>query len=119
MIRRPPRSTLFPYTTLFRSHASHLAAEAAGRGVERVVALGGDGTVHEVANGLLPARSGAALAVVPVGSGNDFAKLTGIYPHRRDIQRAVAKIVTAAPRRSDPGRVLDEDFVHTKGLGLR
>src|SRR2546426_6745375 len=35
MIRRPPRSTLFPYTTLFRSHARHalLGARAAGDGV--------------------------------------------------------------------------------------
>ena len=99
-------------------HAGRLAAEAAGRGVERLIALGGDGTVHEVANGLLRARSGAALAVVPVGSGNDFAKLTGIYPYRRDIERAVAKIATAAPRRFDAGRVLGEYFVNTMGLGF-
>ena len=56
--------------------------------------------------------------MVPVGSGNDFAKLTGIYPHRRDIERAVAKIVTAAPRRFDAGRVLGEYFVNTMGLGF-
>jgi len=97
---------------------TRLAAEAAARGVERVIALGGDGTVHEVANGLLRARSRAALAVVPVGSGNDFAKLTGVYAHRHVVERAVAKIVTATPRRFDAGRVLDEYFVNSMGFGF-
>ena len=47
-------------------HATRLAAAAAARGVERVIALGGDGTVHEVANGLLQAGSHALFAVIPV-----------------------------------------------------
>src|SRR3712207_7143873 len=39
MIRRPPRSTLFPYTTLFRSAAGHTGAAEAVVGVERVLLL--------------------------------------------------------------------------------
>src|SRR5207247_11093629 len=50
-------------------HATHLAGEAAGRGVERVIALGGDGAVHEVANGLQRARSRALIADVTGGCG--------------------------------------------------
>ena len=40
-----------------------------------IIAAGGDGTVHEVVNGLMQAGSGASLGVIPLGSGDDFAKL--------------------------------------------
>src|SRR3989449_7355379 len=43
MIRRPPRSTLFPYTTLFRS-----AREAHAQGFDALVSYGGDGTAMEI-----------------------------------------------------------------------
>jgi diacylglycerol kinase (ATP) len=97
-------------------HGQELALEAVTRGARHVVAVGGDGTVHEVANGLLHADADAALGVVPVGSGNDFAKLVGLYGH--DPARAVARIVTARSRRFDAGRVLDEWFVNTVGFGF-
>ena len=97
-------------------HATALAAEAARNGARCVVAVGGDGAVHEVANGLLAAGSGASLAVVPVGSGNDFAKLLGVQRH--DIPRAVARIATAVEQRFDAGRALGEYFVNTLGFGF-
>ncbi|MGH7537916.1 MAG: diacylglycerol/lipid kinase family protein [Gemmatimonadales bacterium] len=97
-------------------HATALATEAARAGARCVIAVGGDGAVHEVANGLLAAGSEACLGVVPVGSGNDFAKLVGVYRH--DISRAVARLVTAVIRRFDAGRVLDEFFVNTMGFGF-
>lgn len=97
-------------------HATALAAAAARSGARCVVAVGGDGAVHEVANGLLTARSEAALGVVPIGTGNDFAKLAGVYRH--DVPRAVARLATAVVRRFDAGRVLDEYFVNTLGFGF-
>jgi diacylglycerol kinase (ATP) len=97
-------------------HATELAAAAAQNGAERVVAVGGDGAVHEVANGLLAARSSAAFGVVPIGTGNDFAKLTGVYRH--SVDRAVARLVTAATQRFDAGKVLSEFFVNTLGFGF-
>ena len=97
-------------------HGQDLAAEAARRGARHVVAVGGDGTVHEVANGLLNADADAALGVVPIGSGNDFAKLVGVYRH--DPARAVARIVTARSRQFDVGRVFDEWFVNSLGFGF-
>jgi YegS/Rv2252/BmrU family lipid kinase len=97
-------------------HGTELAAQAAQAGARYVIAVGGDGTVHEVANGLLGTHSDAALGVVPIGSGNDFAKLVGVYRH--DPARAIARLVTARPQRFDAGRVLDEWFVNSMGFGF-
>lgn len=97
-------------------HATDLAERAARGGAHRVVAVGGDGVVHEVANGLLRAGSQAVLGVVPVGSGNDFAKLAGVYKHRPE--RAVARLVTAQTKAFDVGRVDGEWFVNSMGFGF-
>src|SRR5262249_61943366 len=53
-------------------HATELARAAAQSGARCLIAVGGDGAVHEVANGLLAARASTALGVVPIGTGNDF-----------------------------------------------
>ena len=97
-------------------HGQELATEAARQGATHVVAVGGDGTVHEVANGLLCTKTDAALGVVPIGSGNDFAKLVGQFGY--DPARAVARLVTAQSRRFDAGRVLGEWFVNSVGFGF-
>ena len=97
-------------------HGQELAAQAVTQGARHIVAVGGDGTVHEVANGLLQSDSDAALGVIPIGSGNDFAKMTGVYRH--DPVRAVARLVTARSRRFDAGRVLNEWFVNSVGFGF-
>jgi diacylglycerol kinase family enzyme len=64
-----------------RGHAATLAQRAAKDGMDVVVALGGDGTVNEVANGVLsegPGPSAPAIAVVPGGSTNVFARAIGM-----------------------------------------
>ncbi len=59
--------------------AIDLARQAAESGFDRVIAAGGDGTVHEVANGLLRSqRSNVVLGVWPIGSANDFAFSIGM-----------------------------------------
>jgi YegS/Rv2252/BmrU family lipid kinase len=93
-----------------------LARRGAHAEFDCVVALGGDGTVHEIANGLLEAGGTVALGVVPVGSGDDFAKLVGSRPH--DVAGAVAHIVAGRVRRFDVGRALDEYFVNSMGFGF-
>jgi diacylglycerol kinase (ATP) len=71
-------------------HASTVAAEALRGGERFLVAVGGDGTVHEVVNGMLeddrPVSEGAILGVVAAGSGCDFVKTFGLP---QDVPRAV------------------------------
>jgi len=66
--------------TVYPTHATELAKQAGEQGYDMVIAMGGDGTVHEVVNGLmqLPEGSRPILGVVPVGSGNDFAHAIGV-----------------------------------------
>lgn len=61
-------------------HATELAKQAADQGFDAVVALGGDGTVHEIVNGLMeiPEDRRPLLAAVPIGSGNDFCANAGV-----------------------------------------
>ena len=97
-------------------HGVELAARAVRAGARHVVAVGGDGTVHEVANGLLQSVERAALGVVPIGTGNDFAKLVGLARHSPT--HAVRQLVTARTVAFDVGRVFDEYFVNSAGVGF-
>jgi YegS/Rv2252/BmrU family lipid kinase len=62
--------------TQYAGHARELASTATARGYERVVAVGGDGTVYEVANGL--AGTETTLGIIPAGTGNDTAGNLGV-----------------------------------------
>jgi diacylglycerol kinase (ATP) len=84
-----------------RGHLTELARAAAAGGVGLVVAVGGDGTVNEVANGLVEA-AGVDLAVVPRGTGVDFPRTYGI-PRR--LEDAVAVALRENVREVDVGRV--------------
>jgi diacylglycerol kinase (ATP) len=84
-------------------HIAELAAQAVQSGVRLLVAVGGDGTVNEAVNGLLGggAPDGAELAVIPRGTGRDFARSFGV-PRNVDGAIAVARDGTA--RTVDVGR---------------
>src|SRR5512135_2434414 len=66
--------------TVYPTHATALARQAAEEGYQLVIAAGGDGTVHEVINGLMqvPAEMRPRLGIIPLGSGNDFVHSVGI-----------------------------------------
>jgi diacylglycerol kinase (ATP) len=71
------RAAFWP--TAAAGQAEELAQKAAQAGFATVAAAGGDGTVHEVANGLLRAeRPDVVLAVIPTGSANDYASCLGL-----------------------------------------
>lgn len=73
-------------------------AERNARGYDALIAVGGDGTVHEVVNGLMRAGAPAALGVLPCGSGDDFAAM--LPPGD-----AVARLAAGRVRRFDVGRI--------------
>lgn len=72
------------YTTEGKGHAIELTVAAKQRGAQVVISVGGDGTVNEVVNGLLQASEkehvAGRLAVLPIGTGNDFATTLGQRP---------------------------------------
>lgn len=100
-------------------HAAELARSAAEAGVQRVIAAGGDGTVHEVANGLMSAAGIAALGLIPIGTGNDFVKMIpGTTTRAQAFDTLVdgrAKPVDVGVARWD-GRT--EHFVNAMGTGI-
>ncbi|HUF67290.1 MAG TPA: diacylglycerol kinase family protein [Longimicrobiales bacterium] len=105
-------------------HATELAFEAARRGVRAIVAVGGDGTVHETANGLLRALESdpllpAVLGIVPVGTGNDFVKM---LPGTARRDEAYQTILAGEVRRVDAGLASwdggEEYFVNSAGTGI-
>jgi YegS/Rv2252/BmrU family lipid kinase len=98
-----------------------LARQAATAGYERVVAMGGDGTTDEVANGLLLAAEGgyqAVLGSIPVGSGNDFSYAVGIPP---DLEGACQRLAAGRVRTVDVIRVTVDGqpriFDNSVGIG--
>jgi YegS/Rv2252/BmrU family lipid kinase len=109
-----------------RRHAIELARQAAEAGVPVVVAAGGDGTVNEVANGLLLAAKGqdgilpTTLGVLPMGSGNDFAWGLGIRDGAEEavdrLKRGHTKVIDVAWAEFDnaPPRF----FVNMLGCGF-
>ena len=59
-------------------HAREIASEAAKQGTKLIIACGGDGTISEVANGILESNQPAELAILPGGTGSDFRRTLGI-----------------------------------------
>ena len=99
-----------------RGHATRFAEDAARRGIDVVVAYGGDGTLNEVATGV--ATTETALAVLPGGSTNVFARTLGMP---NDALQSVELIVDALDRNAiSPiglGRANDRYFTFHTGLG--
>lgn len=108
--------------TVYPGHAIELARQAGEQGYEIVIAMGGDGTVHEVVNGLMqiPQNKRPVLGVVPVGSGNDFAHAINV-PKESD--RALAHALKGEAAAVDLGLMTDEHgrqeyFDNTLGIGF-
>lgn len=106
--------------TMCAGDARVLAAKAAGRGEDVIVALGGDGTVNEAVNGIADAGFGAALGIIPGGGGNDFAFALGIPV---EPEAAVATLLGGQRRSIDLGLLTRSGhaarhYVNTFGMGV-
>lgn len=108
--------------TEYPTHATDLAAQAGLEGYDTVAALGGDGTVHEVVNGLMRVAPDhrPKLGVVPIGSGNDFAFGAGAP---LDPIEAMKRVFSGTPRPVDVGSIRDnngrlEYWNNTVGTGF-
>jgi YegS/Rv2252/BmrU family lipid kinase len=98
------------------AEAARLAAAAVDEGHTIVLAVGGDGTANEVANGII--GSDAALALYPIGQGNDFARSLG-YPRGRRRKHVARWLVDEAQRRTiDVGEVNGRLFLNAAGVGI-
>ena len=96
------------------SHATVLAQKAAEAGADTVLAIGGDGTAHEVARGLAQTRT--ALGIIPAGTGNDFAKTIGVP---KDPMAALTHMLSHPARKTDVGFFNDERmFLNEIGVGF-
>jgi len=106
----------FPYDFTFTSapgEATKIAEDAARQGFERVVAVGGDGTVSEVVNGI--AGKDAELGIIPAGSGNDFVKALNVPQKPLD---ALAAIKRGRSQEVDLGRHDGGFFINVAGVGF-
>jgi diacylglycerol kinase (ATP) len=108
--------------TRFAGEAEALACQAARDGADIVVAAGGDGTLCEVLNGIWPHRKRLKLAVLPIGTGNDFARTLGIGT---DFPKAIEVIRAGHCQRVDVGRVAigegekqSQFFINVCGTGF-
>eukprot|EP00252_Welwitschia_mirabilis_P026967 TRINITY_DN9059_c0_g1_i1.p1 TRINITY_DN9059_c0_g1~~TRINITY_DN9059_c0_g1_i1.p1 ORF type:complete len:242 (-),score=55.17 TRINITY_DN9059_c0_g1_i1:797-1522(-) len=103
--------------TMGPSHGTSIAREAIQRGAAAVVAVGGDGTLHEVINGFFEngkpldtegtgARHKTALGLIPLGTGSDFART---FDWKNDPYEAVERISKGKKQKIDVGLVIGKE----------
>lgn len=121
------RAHFGPYTVSFTrapGHAVELAERAATSGRSLIIACGGDGTINEVANGILNSGVDTELGILPSGTGGDFRRTLGIPRQNRE---AAASLRTGTTRRIDVGKVTFTDhagstvsryFLNVSSVGL-
>lgn len=96
-----------------KRHAIELADDAVNHGFRTIVAVGGDGTLHEVIHGLVGKK--LTLGVIPFGSSNDFARGLNIP---RDIKKAMQIIANRKIKEVDIVAMNDQFFINISSLGF-
>lgn len=100
-------------TTTYPGHATELAMEAIEKGYRDIIAVGGDGTIYEVVNGLMD--SNGSLGVIPAGTGNDFAH--GLHLPM-DPSAALDVILKGQKKLIDIGTANEKVFINVAGTGF-
>jgi diacylglycerol kinase (ATP) len=121
------RTHFGPFTVVFTERTGHgrqLAAEAALQGKKLIIACGGDGTISEVANGILESNMDTELAVLPGGTGSDFRRTLGLPTNTAAAARALrdgrTRIIDAARVTfvNDSGERETRFFVNVASFGM-
>lgn len=101
------------YNTQYPTHAYEFAKKEVEKGTNIIVAVGGDGTINEVARALI--NTEAALGIIPLGSGNGFARHFNFPLNSR---KALNILLTKNIHKVDVGMLNDRPFFCTSGLGF-
>jgi len=94
-------------------HAIELATRAANNGYDLVVAVGGDGTVNEVAQGLY--GFDVKMGIIPMGSGNGLARELGIS---MDLRKSAKALLKGKNLKVDICKLNEQRFLCTSGIGF-
>ncbi len=97
-----------------------LARQLSDAGTRRLLVAGGDGSIHEAVNGLLASDTPAALGVLALGTGNDFAKANTIPLEPESAATLLADRISSGiePRAVDAGRLNGRFFANGAGIGF-
>jgi YegS/Rv2252/BmrU family lipid kinase len=115
-IRKQLQGSALDYEIVFTQYAGHatvLAREAVEKGFNAVIAVGGDGSVNEVAKALVGTKT--ALGIIPVGSGNGFARHLKIP---LNVKKAIQTIRNFNIAGVDTGYINDSLFISISGVGF-
>lgn len=112
--------------TQYPGHATEIARTALEHGFTHIICFGGDGTVHEVVNGLVVdgrVSSDIALSIIPGGTGSDFVRILGISRDPREASQAVlgreTRVVDIGVIHClRDGEPIERYFVNVAGLGF-
>jgi len=113
ILHKYPSDKITVTVTEYAGHAAKLAQQELKNGTANIIAVGGDGTVNEVASQLV--GSEANFGIIPMGSGNGFARAVNI-PLKP--QEAFDTVFRNKSKRIDVGKVNDKFFFAVAGLGL-
>ena len=98
--------TVEVHETLSKNDATALASKFAAKPVDLILAAGGDGTLHQVVNGILRRRENESkfpvVGVIPIGSGNDFSRGSGM---KISIDRNLKILSAFKPKKIDVGHI--------------
>lgn len=102
--------------TRLKGDEGPLAEQAIAQGATTIVAVGGDGTTTHIGSAILRSGAPTRLAVLPAGTGNDFAKTLGT--EKADVATVARRSVEEGRDRVDVGRVEDRFFLNCLGFGF-
>ncbi|MDP2337574.1 MAG: diacylglycerol kinase family lipid kinase [Bacteroidota bacterium] len=112
ILKRKGYSVEYSFTN-HPGHATELAVKASADGFDLVVAVGGDGTVNEVAQGLI--GSNIPMGIIPIGSGNGLARELGISMNMR---KSADTLINGKNLQLDVCKLNEQRFLCTCGIGF-